>query len=334
MSRKSVLKQIAISTIQENPVALRTVDRQSEDYMGLVDSIKTKGFLGAISVREKTDKATGSNYYELVDGLHRYNAAKDAGCEMVNANIVSMDDGQVLEAQIMTNVHKIETKPVEYSRQLLRILSMNPLMTEAELASKLGKSPQWISQRLGLNKITNQEIASLVNEGRVTLANAYALAKLPPEEMADFVDRAMTEAPDTFVPTVQTRVKEIKDAKRKGQATAPKTFVPVAHMQKMADIKSEMDDAENGMILIRQTKVATPKDAWKLALEWILHLDPISVSVQQAKYDERELAKAESKKKRDDLRAAKKAEKVAAEAALAADAATSAEAVPEPAPVA
>ena len=41
----------------------------------------------------------------------------------------------MLEAQILANIHKIETKPMEYSAQLKRILSRNPLMTEAELAT-------------------------------------------------------------------------------------------------------------------------------------------------------------------------------------------------------
>ena len=45
------LKTIPISTIRENPVALRTVNRDTEEYQGLVDSISQKGFLGAITVR-------------------------------------------------------------------------------------------------------------------------------------------------------------------------------------------------------------------------------------------------------------------------------------------
>ena len=155
------LRKVAVSEIRENPVALRTVNRESEDYLGLVDSIKTKGFLGAITVRPKKDAETGADYYELVDGLHRFSASRDAGIEEINVDVVSLDDDQTLEAQIMTNIHKVETRPIEYSRQLTRILARNPLMTEAELATKLGKSAQWIAERLGLTKISNANIQTL-----------------------------------------------------------------------------------------------------------------------------------------------------------------------------
>ena len=316
------LQSVQLSEIRENPVALRTVNRQSEDYLGLVDSMKNRGFLGAITVREKTDAESGQKYYELVDGLHRFSASKDAGLENINVDIVDLDDDSVLEAQILTNIHKVETRPVEYSKQLLRILSRNPLMTEAELASKLGKSPQWVGERLGLTKIDNQEIAGLVNDGKIKLANAYALAKLPPEEMADFVDRAMTLPPDEFVPAVNSRVKEIRDAKRKGKDVAPQEFQPVAHLQKMRDIKEELDALNIGKALISSTGAKDAITGWKLAIQWSLHLDPESIKAQKAKDEERRQAREAAKKKRAADKAAKlkaKAEEKAKEAAAAAE---------------
>jgi len=315
------LAVIAIAAIRENPVALRSVNRESEEYLGLVDSIRNKGFLGAITVRSKKDDETGDEFYELVDGLHRFSAAKDAGIEQINVDVVTLDDDAVMEAQIMANIHKIETKPVEYSKQLLRILSRNPLMTEAELATKLGKSTQWIKERLGLTKITNADIAALVNEGKIKLANAYAMAKLPPEEMADFVDRAMTQAPDEFVPAVNARVKEIRDAKRKGKDAEAAVFQPVAFMQKLKDIKDEMEAGKIAKALIKETGVKTAAEGFDLAIKWVLHLDPKSVEAQKAKDEERKRLKEEKKKQRDAERAQKIAEKKKKEAEEAAKAA-------------
>ena len=173
------LQVIKLSDIRENPVALRTVNRDSEQYLGLVESIRSKGFIGAISVRKQIDSETSAEFFELVDGLHRFNASKDAGLETINADVVSLTEDQVLEAQIMTNIHKVETRPAEYTQQLKRILNRNPLMTESELAVKLGKSPSWIKDRLSLGKITNPDITALINDGKIVLSNAYALAKLP-----------------------------------------------------------------------------------------------------------------------------------------------------------
>lgn len=307
------VQKIKLSDIRENPVALRTVNRESEEYLGLVESIRSKGFMGAITVRAQIDKESNQPYYELVDGLHRFNASKDAGLEEINADVVSLNEDQVLEAQIMTNIHKIETRPVEYSQQLKRILTRNPMMTESELAVKLGKSPTWIKERLGLTKITNSEITALINDGKIGLANAYALAKLPENEQHDFVERAMTMQPDEFVPAVNSRVKEIKEAKRQGTEAGETAFVPTAHLQKLGDIKALVDNRSAVAKLV--TGISDPVEAAMAAIKWALHLDADSVAAAKAKDEARKAEAAESKKKREQA----KLEKKAAEAKDAAD---------------
>lgn len=301
------LKTIPLATIRENEVALRTVNRASEKYLGLVDSIKTKGFLGAITVREKTDNESGEPFYELVDGLHRFNAAKDAGVEEINVDVVSLDDDEVMEAQILTNIHKIETKPMEYSKQLVRILNRNPLMSESELANKLGKSSQWIKDRLGLNKISNEGIINAINDGSIKLANAYALAKLPNEEQGNFVEAAATQQPDEFVPMISQRVKELREAARQGREAEPQEFQPTAHLQKSGDIKAELQTGEVAKVLCAGLNSAP--EGFNAAIKWVLHLDEKSVEAQKARYEERQKAKAERAEKRKAEAAAKKAEK-------------------------
>lgn len=317
----SKLISVSLSEIRENPVALRSVNRESEQYLGLVDSMRQKGFLGAITVREKIDAETGDNFFELVDGLHRYNAAKDAGLSSINVNVVDLSDDETLEAQLMANIHKVETRPVEYSQQLRRILTRNPLMTEAELASTLGKSSQWIKERLGLNKIINDEIRALIDEGKIGLANAYALAKLPAEEQSAWVDRAMTNPPDEFIPAANNRVKEIREAKRKGQDAADATFSPVAFMQKMKEVKAENDTPNVGPVICKSNGAKTSEQGFALAIAWCLHLDPESAIEQARKDEERKVERADAKKKREAERATKKAEKSKQDAATAAQAA-------------
>jgi len=321
------LRTVPISEIRENPVALRSVNRESEAYLGLVESIRLKGFLGAITVREKVDADSGDNFYELIDGLHRFAAAKDAGLTEINVVIIDLNDDQTLEAQIMANIHKVETRPVEYSQQLRRILTRNPLMTEAELAAKLGKSSQWIKERLGLTKIQNEEIAGLIDEGKIGLANAYALAKLPPEEQADWVDRAMMLPPDEFVPAANSRVKEIKEAKRKGKDAADAEFQAVAFMQKMKDVKEELESGVVCKTLLKKHGITDAASGFKIAVQWVLHLDPDSVVEQERRDKERKVERAAAKKKRDAEKAVKKAAEAktkSEEAAVAAETATAA----------
>ena len=314
MGENAQLMKIALSEIRESKVALRDVDRTSEAYIGLVDSIKAQGVLNAILVRESTDEE-GAKVYALIDGLHRFYAAKDAGLTEIPAQVVSLEDAEVLEAQIMANIHKVETKPVQYSKQLMRILSGNPSMVVAELATKLAKSSAWVSERLGLLRL-DEAIAKLVDENKINLSNAYVLARLPKEEQADYIDRAMTDNPQVFIPTVNTRLKEIRDAKRAGKDAAPAEFTPVAHLQKLSSIKEEKDAPKVRDVVLRDLGAKNAADGWNAALSWILHLDPKSIEAAKVKDEQRkkDLAEAKSRRKveRDEKKAKEASEKAAA----------------------
>lgn len=315
MGEAGTLQQINLSEIRESPVALRKVDRTSEEYLGLVDSIREKGVLNAILAREFKDEESGETVYMLVDGLHRYSAAQDAGLETIPAQVLSLNEAEALEAQIMTNVHKIETRPVEYSRQIMRVLSGNPLLTVTELAKSLAKSPSWISSRLGLLKLTD-DIGKLVDENKINLSNAYALAKLDKAEQVDWIDRAMTENPSTFMPAVNTRRKELRDAARKGKDAAPAEFQPVAHLQKLKDIKDERESPQVRATVLKDMSAKTAADGWDAAVAWILHLDPKSIEAQKVKQDQRDKEREEAKQRRTAERADKKAKDAAEKAVV------------------
>lgn len=323
------LLNLPISEVRPNKVALRQVNRQAEDYLGLVASIRERGFIGAISVRQKTDEATKQPYYELIDGLHRYSAALDVGLKEISCDIIDLTDSEVLLSQIMMNVHKIETRPVEYTRQLIRILQANPLMTEAELATSLGKGAKWISDRLSLTNIGKKEIEELVNAGKITLSNAYALAKLPPDEQPEWVDRALTMSPTEFLPAVQARVKAIREARRQGKDPNKATFEPHPFFQSSKDVRNEagVGDDKNlqGKIaraLADELKIPEKKrEAWLegfgMGTLWTIHLDPKSIEAQKQRD---ELQKAEIQKRKDEAKAKREAAKAAAAAVMAADA--------------
>ena len=310
------LKHIALGEIREGEEALRGVDRDAESYLGLVESIRSKGVMNPINVRFVIEEDS-EDYYELIDGLQRFSASRDAGLETIPCQVIDINADEVLESQIIANVHKVDTKPVEYSKALLKILEQNPLLTKSELADKLLKSVGWLEERLGLLKLAD-DVASLVDTGEIGLSNAYAMAKLPEEDQLNFVDRAMTMPPQEFTPTVNARVKELRDAKRKGKDAAPEEFQPVAILRGRADILSELDNCNLAAGMIEGMDAF---EAYKVALKWTLNLDPVSADAQQAKDEERkaernrnrEASKAERTRKRADA-AIKKAEELKEEA--------------------
>lgn len=318
---KPVVAVVKLADIRENPVALRTVDRESEAFAGLRDSIANRGILNAISVRERQQDIDGKivNYYELIDGLHRYSASLEAGLTEIPVIIKNLSETEVQEAQIMANAHKVETRAVEYTKGLNRVLASNPAMTIADLAGRLSKSQTWLEQRLGLLKLA-ESIQPLVDDGKIKVSNAVALAKLPQEEQPNYVDQAMSMSAEEFVPTVGARAKELKDAARAGRKAAPAGFSPIARLQKMSELKSELESPAIGPELVKVNSVKSAAAGFALAVAWALNLDPTSIEVQRVKAEAKAQMLDEAKKKRAADRTAKKAEEAqqaAAEAAAA-----------------
>lgn len=304
------MQMVPLPQIRESKVALRAVDKESEQYHELVESVRSKGVLLPIRVRMLVDAQTNQPYFSLIDGLHRFCAACDAGLYEIPAIVTEADDAEIMEQQIVANIQRIESRPVEYSQQLKRILAMNPLLTVNELAVKLGKSEAWLGERLGLLKLI-KEAASLVDEAKIPLSNAYILAKLPPEEQPNFIERAMTQNMAEFSGAVSSRIKELRDAVRQGRLAKPEEFVPSPHYQKIKDVQNEIANRQIGPAILSRNNVSDVVEAFYLALQWALHLDPDSVSAAKAKEEARRKEADEAKKKRDQERAKKKAEDAA-----------------------
>ncbi len=305
MQKVAVIK---MSEIRENPVALRAVNRESEDYVGLRDSIKTVGILNPISVREREEEIDGKTvkFYELLDGLNRFSGARDVGLETIPAQIVDLNDAEALEAQIMANVHKIETRPVAYTKQLNRILAANPLLTLAELATKVAKSSTWISQRLSLLKL-DPAIQKIVDDGEITVTNAMQLAKLSPEEQGDYIEQAMSMGAEDFVPLVLARVKEVRDALKEGRKSSDSVFVANPKLLKIAILSGEVDNPSVGPELCTRCDIDTPRGGFALGVAWALQIDPVSIEVRTANDAEHKAAQNEAKAKRAADREQKKA---------------------------
>jgi len=313
----SELKNIPLDQIAQNQVALRNVDRQSEKFLGLKDSIAKQGVLNAISVRPAT--AEGAEQpYELIDGLHRFIASMEAGRKDIPAQIMAKTDAEALEAQLIANVHKVETRPVEFARQIQRILANKPTLTVNALAGDLAMSPAWISERLGLLKL-DPSIAELVDTDKIPLSNAYVLAKLPADEQKNFIQSATSEAPSEFVPRAQARIKEIRDAQRAGRTAGEVAFEPQARARKRTELVAELENPKMIPAIIKQGNIKDPIKAAHEAIKWALQLDDSSVEAGKAKFDQHRKELEAARAARKEASDAKKA-KAGAEMAAAAGA--------------
>lgn len=296
--KNSKQARVPLSMIRENKDTLRTVDRSDVAYQELVDSVKQYGVMQAISVREVKDPTDGKTYYGLIDGLHRFNASLDAGLETIPVSIGTLEETQLLAAQILANVQKVETKPVQYSKALVKLMSADQTLTRSELASRLSKSPAWLDDRLNLQKL-EPSIAKLVDENKITLTNAYALTPLPHDVQLELKDKAMTDSPTVFGTLASNRKKEILKAKREGKPVVAE-FVPTERNKKVLEVKNELAALKAGTgelaDAIRKANITKPMDAAALALEWAIHLDPATVAAAKTKWEAEQKAKEEKKK--------------------------------------
>lgn len=332
------LLHVPISEIRENPVALRSVNRKGQEFVGLKQSIAQIGVQNAITLQRREDPETGEKYFELCDGLQRFTASKELGNSTIPAQVVSLDQATTLRAQVISNFHRVKTRPMEMTKQLQRLLAMDCLLTEADLAKQLGATPKWIQDRLGLTKITNPEISRLVNDGDIVLASAYALAKLPPEEQMNFLQAAVTEPPKEFVALVEARAKEIKEAARKGKDPAPAAFVAQPHLQKLSVIKTELADGAVGQAtanrlheagVIKAEEIAAAAAGFAEGIKWVSQMDAASVAAAEAKWEQKRKDREEAKRKKAMEKAQKQAAKDEAKAKKSAQAAAAAAAAGE-----
>lgn len=311
---KDELRVLPINQIGTPEKSLRKVKRDTQKYLELVDSVRVVGVLQPILVRENKNSENGTKW-TLIDGMQRFTASIDAGLEVIPALIKTADAVEQLEFQMIANLHKIETLPAEYAKQMYELLLLNPTMTIADQAIRLGKSEETVKKMLGLNNLT-EDIKELVDSKQINVTNAYQLAVLPPEEQADWVSSAMTMTPAQFIPLASQRAKDIKDARKQGRtAVDSKEWMPPAFLQSKKDIEIEYKSLQNMRGLLHQFKITDPLDATKMALAWTLHRDPINIEILRQREQERKrLAKVskEKKKAERDAKSKEEAELVAA----------------------
>jgi len=213
-------KLIAIDMLRANSIGLRCPDTNSQYYRQLKRSIKRQGLTTPLLVRSRTDWE-GVNFYEIIDGHHRLQVLKEIGSEVAGCDILQADDLRVLILQLQLNLDKVTDE--DLANGIKRIMTHSMMITLGMMAVDTTIRMSRIENVLGLNRLVSR--IDLVRNGEICLANAYALAKLPPEEQPSWMGRAMCMKPDVFIPACCQKRKEIFNRRRRLVKEAP-VFVP------------------------------------------------------------------------------------------------------------
>jgi ParB family chromosome partitioning protein len=142
----SVVRRVSRDRVRPSPLQPRK-DFTAEALSDLADSIREQGIIQPLVVRPVGD------YFELIAGERRWRAAEMAGLTEVPVIERNATDIEVLELALIENLQRENLNPVEEAlgyRQL-----------QAQFA------------------LTQDEISRKVGRGRVVVANALRLLKLP-----------------------------------------------------------------------------------------------------------------------------------------------------------
>ena len=141
-----------------------------EDLSDLAESIRTRGILQPLIVRQK---ANGEAQYQIVAGERRWRAAQRAQLHEVPVIVREYTDVEVLEVAIIENVQRADLNPIEEAAGYRQLMDRFGHTQEA-VAEALGKSRSHIANVLRLMQLPD-EVQALVQDGSLSSGHARAL---------------------------------------------------------------------------------------------------------------------------------------------------------------
>jgi len=177
---------IEVDKISPNPYQPRR-EFDQEALKALADSIRMYGVLQPLVVTRKEVFSDGGGMkveYELISGERRLRASKIAGLSAVPALIRNgEEDPQLkLEMAIIENLQREDLNPVDRARSFER-LAKEFKLKQAQIADKVGKSREYVSNSLRILSLPDEMINAL-EEGRISEGHTRPLLMLidRPEE--------------------------------------------------------------------------------------------------------------------------------------------------------
>lgn len=226
----------------------------SEDLSDLISSIKEKGILQPILVREK------NNGYEVIAGERRLRAAKSLSLNEVPVIIKAVSDEEALVLGLIENIQRSELNPLEEARAFSRLIEEYSLSQEA-LAKSVGKDRSTVSNSLRLLKLP-QEIQESLFKEEISMGHARALSGVELPQKQEFFFRKVKEK--------GISVRELENLIR--EAASP---IPSSGKVKLAKKEPHMADLEGKLqgFLGTKVRIEQKKKRGKIVIEFYSNAD-------------------------------------------------------------
>lgn len=163
---KAEYKLVPIEDLHPDPDQPRKTFR---DLHLFAENLKELGMLQPITARIGPDKKL-----IIYMGERRWRAAKIAGWTHVPTIIrYGVVDSGILASQLMENAHRDDMDPIDEARAIRRIMRDEKIATHEQAAKRLGHSQPWISARLALLNL-DEEDQERVSRGEIGVTAAAA----------------------------------------------------------------------------------------------------------------------------------------------------------------
>jgi len=165
------IENLPIAKVKPDPMQPRkTFDEKLLEQLS--ESIEKHGVLQPITVRKSKKD------YIIVMGERRYRASKLAGKKTIRCIVRTYKDDDVLEIQIIENLQRQDVEPTEEAEA---IAFLSEKYAPAEIAKRLGRTDNFIRQRLKLAGLI-EGFKHFVRNGEMTISLGVGVALFEPEE--------------------------------------------------------------------------------------------------------------------------------------------------------
>lgn len=291
------LRVIPTNSIMENGTELqfRKVKTKGEAYKGLVKDIARRGIREPIQVRAMPDTP---GYFGIVNGLHRWTAAKELGLTEIPAHVIDVNEDSLLEEALVLNYHRKNNAPTEEARAIRQMLSSNPALTKDDIANKLSVKTSFVDSRLRLLTLPDK-VQEMINQKVLPLGNASALTRVvkynPVDEWWDkFLIKAVELKQQDFNAEVEVQIQALKKQAQAGKTAKGDAVGEALRPRKVGDVKTQYRSLENEIKRQGLAEEETPEfmKGYFAALQWYFQTDAESIAERAAEKQRKEEEKA------------------------------------------
>jgi ParB/RepB/Spo0J family partition protein len=187
------IRMLTLGSIEPSETVVQQRRRAHYDEAALkefAENIKAAEVFEPIIVRPKP-LSNGSESFEIVAGERRWRASRLAGLDSIPAIVRTVDDRQMLEIQLVENLHREGMHELEEAEGYEILMQQHGYGIE-ELVAKIGRKRPYVYARLKLLALDKKSREAFY-AGKLTAATALLLARIPVPALQQEALKAITQ---------------------------------------------------------------------------------------------------------------------------------------------